>query len=113
LCRKTLLSLLKSILQGYCFLLLLSAKTYPIRKKKGLISDFGVQPFLVIFELPHLKVNHEQKYTFLRTADIWPVYKVLKQGQDSEKSQKKRVDVLTDVFTSTRLMFIYELGNGD
>jgi hypothetical protein len=63
--------------------LLLSAKTYRIRKKKGLISDFGVQPFLVIFELPHLKVNHEQKYTFFRTADIWPVYKVLKQGQDS------------------------------
>ena len=63
--------------------LLLSAKTYRIRKKKGLISDFGVQPFLDIFELPHLKVNHEQKYTFLRTADIWPVYKVLKQGQDS------------------------------
>ena len=52
------------------FILLLSAKTFRIRKKKGLISDFGVQPFLVIFELPHLKVNHEQKYTFFRTVRI-------------------------------------------
>ena len=43
-------------------------------KKIGLFSDFGVQPFLVIFELPHLKVNHEQKYTFLRTADIYTFF---------------------------------------
>ena len=52
-------------------------------EKKRADLRFGVQPFLVIFELPHLKVNHKQKYTFFRTADIWPVYKVLKQGQDS------------------------------
>ena len=56
--------------------LLLSAKTKCSPIMIGLASNFGSQPFLVIFEFPHLKYNHGQKYTFLRTADIWAVDKV-------------------------------------
>ena len=42
-------------------ILLLNAKLYCCTKKVGLASDWEGQPFWVIFELPHLKHNHEQK----------------------------------------------------
>lgn len=44
---------------------------------------FGHGPFLVIFEFPHKKYNHEQKYSFLRIAGIWTADKFVGQGKNS------------------------------
>ena len=45
------------------------------------------QPFLVIFELPHLKYNLGQKYTFLRTAGIRSANKVVRQVKNLQFSR--------------------------
>ena len=56
-------------------ILLVSAKNFGVKIKLGLIPFWGFSPF-GYFCLWEKIYNHEQKYTFLRTADIWTTNKI-------------------------------------